>query len=530
MDSIHPLLISLQKDIDNSFFYCSVLRSLPRTCDTDILSDAVSYETVIGLEVHAQLLTNSKMYCACSTNYASDPPNTHVCPVCMGMPGVLPTINQRAVEFTVMTALALNCTIPEHAKFDRKNYPYPDLMKGYQISQYDLPMSVKGYLVIDIEGKKKKIGITRVHLEEDVAKLMHRTSPEGEGYSLVDVNRAGMPLMEIVSDPDMSSPEEARLYLVKLRAILQYLGVSTGNMEEGSFRCDANISIRPTGTTEYLGKVEVKNMNSFRAVYRALEYEEKRQREVLGTGGRIAQETRGWVDDKGITVSQRSKEYAHDYRYFPEPDLPPLSFSRKMVEDIRSSLPELPEAKFDRFVAQYKLSSYDAELLTDNRAMAAYFEQCITSASAAGEKDTGKKAKAVSNWMLGDFARLLNSTNRQIGDSPVKPGQLAEMLELIDKGTLSGPSAKEVFEEMFETGKSASAIVAEKGLVQISDSGELAIIIDKVIADNDKAVADYRAGKEASLTFLIGQVMKASRGKANPAVVRPIIVDKLGGN
>jgi len=498
--------------------------------DAAILSTAVNYETVIGLEVHAQLLTSSKMYCACSANYASDPPNTHVCPVCMGMPGVLPTINRRAVEFTIMTALALNCSIPEHAKFDRKNYPYPDLMKGYQISQYDLPMSIKGYLVIDIEGKKKNIGITRVHLEEDVAKLVHRTSPEGVSYSLVDVNRAGMPLMEIVSEPDMSSPEEARLYLVKLRTILQYLGVSTGNMEEGSFRCDANISIRPVGTKEYLGKVEVKNMNSFRAVYRALEYEERRQREVVGAGGKIAQETRGWVDDKGITVSQRSKEYAHDYRYFPEPDLPPLSFSRQEVEKIRASLPELPEARFDRFVKQYSLTPYDAGLLTENKAMAAYFEDCLAIVSATGEKDISKKAKTIGNWMLGDFTRLVNSTNRQIDDSRVQPGQLVEMLELVEKGTLSGPLAKAVFEEMFESGKTAASIVAEKGLVQISDSGELAIIIDKVIADNEKAVADYRAGKEASLTFLIGQVMKASRGKANPAVVRPIIVDKLGGN
>ncbi|MBN1691770.1 MAG: Asp-tRNA(Asn)/Glu-tRNA(Gln) amidotransferase subunit GatB [Dehalococcoidia bacterium] len=491
----------------------------------------MNYETVIGLEVHAQLLTSSKMYCACSASYANDPPNTHVCPVCMGMPGVLPTINQKAVEFTVMTALALNCSIPEHAKFDRKNYPYPDLMKGYQISQYDMPMSVNGHMVIDIEGKKKKIGITRVHLEEDVAKLMHRTSPDGAGYSLVDINRAGMPLMEIVSEPDISSPEEARLYLVKLRSIVQYLGVSTGNMEEGSFRCDANISIRPTGTSEFLGKVEVKNMNSFRAVYRALEYEEKRQREVMDSGGRIAQETRGWVDDKGITVSQRSKEYAHDYRYFPEPDLPPLSFSREMVEQIRASLPELPEAKFDRFVSQYGLTPYDAGLLTDSRPMAEFFEKCVSlSILKSDDKDIQKKAKFFSNWMLGDLTRLLNSTNTRIEDSPVKPADLVDQFDLMDTGKISGPLAKKAFEETFTTGVGLSSVVDKQGLVQISDSGELGIIIDRVIADNEKAVADYRAGKEASLTFLIGQVMKASRGKANPAVVRPIIVDKLGGN
>lgn len=487
----------------------------------------MEYETIIGLEVHSQLLTRSKMYCGCSTDYASAPPNTHVCPVCMGMPGVLPTVNQRAVELTVMTALALNCTIPERAKFDRKNYCYPDLMKGYQISQYDMPMSVNGYLVIDIEGRKKRIGITRVHLEEDVAKLVHRSTPEGENYSLVDINRAGMPLMEIVSEPDMSSPEEARLYLVKLRSILRYLGVSTGNMEEGSFRCDANISIRPAGSTELMGKVEVKNMNSFRAVFRALEYEAQRQREAIARGEKIPQETRGWVDDKGITVSQRSKEYAHDYRYFPEPDIPPLSFSREFVSKVQAGLPELPEARYDRFISQYNLSSYDAELLTDSRNLADYFEECVTASGKGG--DMQKKAKTISNWLLGDFLRLLNASNTKLEDARIKPAQLAEMLELVDRGTLSGPLAKTVFEEMFNTGKDAAAIVAEKGLVQISDTGEIATIVEKIIAENEKAVVDYRAGKEASLTFLIGQVMRASRGKANPAVVRQIVVDKLGG-
>jgi aspartyl-tRNA(Asn)/glutamyl-tRNA(Gln) amidotransferase subunit B len=504
---------------------------LLRPCDTAILSDVVEYETIIGLEVHSQLLTRSKMYCSCSTDYASAPPNTHVCQVCMGMPGVLPTINQRAIEYSLMTALALNCTIPEHAKFDRKNYPYPDLMKGYQISQYDMPMGIGGYLVIDIEGKKKKIGITRVHMEEDVAKLTHRSTLAGESYSLVDINRAGMPLMEIVSEPDISSPEEARLYLVKLRSILQYLGVSTGNMEEGSFRCDANISIRPVGTKEYLAKVEVKNMNSFRAVFRALEYEAHRQREAMATGEKISQETRGWVDDKEITVSQRSKEYAHDYRYFPEPDLPPLAFSRNEVDKLRAELPELPEAKFDRFVTQYSLTPYDTELLTDTKPLADYFEECVRLAVAKTvESDRQKKAKAISNWILGDFTRLLNLENMKIEDSKVKPLDLVELLDLMEKGTLSGPLAKKAFEITFKTGKGPSIVIKEEGLVQISDSGELGIIVDKIIADNEKAVIDYRAGKEASLTFLIGQVMKASRGKANPAVVRQIIVDKLGGN
>lgn len=497
--------------------------------DAAILSDVVEYETIIGLEVHSQLLTRSKMYCSCNADYASAPPNTHVCQVCLGMPGVLPTVNQRAVEFSIMTALALNCTIPDHAKFDRKNYPYPDLMKGYQISQYDMPMGVNGHLVIDIDSRKKKIGITRVHMEEDVAKLTHRTSPDGESYSLVDANRAGMPLMEIVSEPDISSPEEARLYLVKLRSILQYLGVSTGNMEEGSFRCDANISIRPIGTPEYMNKVEVKNMNSFRGVFRALEYEAQRQREVLESGGRIAQETRGWVDDRGITVSQRSKEYAHDYRYFPEPDIPPLTFSRQMVENIRASLPELPEARYDRFINDLNLTPYDAGLLTDSKALAEYFEECIKAIGKHGT-DTPVKAKVIANWLLGDLMRLLNATNTSIGNSKIKPTQLVEMLALVDKGTLSGPLSKTVLEEMFKTGKTANMIIAEKGLVQISDSGELGIIVDKIIADNAKAVDDFKAGKEASLTFLMGQVMKVSKGKANPAVVRKLIVDKLGGN
>ncbi len=496
-----------------------------------ILCGVVDYETIIGLEVHSQLLTRSKMYCSCSADYASDPPNTHVCQVCMGMPGVLPTINAQAVIFTVKTGLALKCSVPEHAKFDRKNYPYPDLMKGYQISQYDMPMCVRGWLEIDVDGKKKRIGITRVHLEEDVAKLTHRTSPEGESYSLVDINRAGMPLMEIVSEPDMSSPEEARLYLVKLRSILQYLGVSTGNMEEGSFRCDANISIRPVGSKEYLAKVEVKNMNSFRAVYRALEYEAQRQREAMAKGEKIVQETRGWVDDRDITVSQRSKEYAHDYRYFPEPDLPPLSFSRQMVDKISAELPELPEKIYNDLLAKYDLSPYDAELIIQSKHYVAYFQNSM----ALGTKppaNVKQRAKTISNWMLGEFTRLLNAKNVKPEEAHdrVPEANFVEMLDLVEKGTLSGPLSKTVFEEMFNSGKKASTIVAEKGLVQISDSGELGIIVDKIIADNEKAVVDYKAGKEASLTFLMGQVMKASRGKANPSVVRQLIVDKLGGN
>jgi aspartyl-tRNA(Asn)/glutamyl-tRNA(Gln) amidotransferase subunit B len=502
---------------------------LPHTSWAAILTDVVDYEIVIGLEVHAQLLTRSKMYCSCSADYANAPPNTHVCPICLGMPGVLPTINEKAIEYTVMTALALNCAIAEHAKFDRKNYPYPDLMKGYQISQYDAPMSNNGWLMIDLDGTKKKIGITRVHLEEDVAKLTHCTSPEGETYSLVDVNRSGVPLMEIVSEPDMSSPEEARQYLMKLRTILQYLGVSTGNMEEGSFRCDANISIRPRGTKEYLSKVEVKNMNSFKAVYRALEYEAKRQQEVLEKGGKLVQETRGWVEPKGITVSQRSKEYAHDYRYFPEPDLPPLAFSKKWVEEIRAHLPELPDVRRDRFISQYGLPLYDANLLVDSKAMANYFEDCVKLMGASNGADLPKKAKTVSNWLLGDFLRMLNASNTSIENTRVSPKHLAEMLNLAEKGTLSGPAAKAVFEEMFLSGKKAGDIVAEKGLSQISSSEEIEKIVAEVIDGNSQAVSDYASGKEQALAFLIGQVMKATKGRANPATAKEILLLKLGG-
>ena len=488
----------------------------------------MEYETIIGLEVHAQLLTKSKMFCRCSADYADAPPNTHVCPVCLGMPGVLPTINKQAIEYAIMTALALNCSIPERTRFDRKNYPYPDLMKGYQISQYDNPLSSKGWLAIEVEGKTKRIGITRVHQEEDVAKLFHRTDPTGESYSLVDVNRAGVPLMEIVSEPDMRSPEEAREYLVKLHSILQYLGVSTGNMEEGSFRCDANVSIRPAGSTKFLSKVEVKNMNSFKAVFRALAYEVERQRKVLEEGGRLVQETRGWIEEKGVTVSQRSKEQAHDYRYFPEPDLPPLAVSRQWVEEIKSRLPELPDARRERFISQLGLSRYDANLLTTTRAMADFFEGCLNLMPQGVDKE--KKAKTVANWLLGEFSRMLNVTNIEVKDAKVEPVHLVEMLDLIDKGTLSTKMAKEVFEEMFHSGKGALQVVQEKGLVQISGASELEEIISQVLAANAAAVADFKQGKEQSLKFLVGQVMKATKGQANPQMLNELLRKKLAGN
>jgi aspartyl-tRNA(Asn)/glutamyl-tRNA(Gln) amidotransferase subunit B len=499
-------------------------------CEAVILTAIVDYEIIIGLEVHAQLLTKSKMFCSCSSDYANASPNSHVCPICMGMPGVLPTINEKAIEFTVMTALALNCTIAEHAKFDRKNYPYPDLMKGYQISQFDAPMGVKGWMTIDNNGAEKKVGITRVHLEEDVAKLTHCTTPEGESFSLMDINRAGVPLMEVVGEPDLSTPEEARQYLIKLRTILQFLGVSTGNMEEGSFRCDANISIRPLGSTTYLPKVEVKNMNSFKAVYRALEYEGERQKGLMEKGQRAVQETRGWVEEKGITVSQRSKEYAHDYRYFPEPDLPPMVFDKQWVEKLKTGLPELPAAVCNRFITEYGLSKYDASLLTDSRELAEYFEKCVTLATGTAKGALlQRKAKLISNWLLGDFTRMLNVTNTDLKNAKATPRHIADLIELVDAGAVSGPSAKAVFEEMFLSGKAARDIIAEKGLSQISDMTEIETIVIKVIAENMQAVADFKTGKEQSLTFLIGQIMRVSKGRANPGLVRTILLDKLGG-
>ncbi len=482
----------------------------------EMLRFSMNYETVIGLEVHAQLLTDSKMYCGCSTDYASAPPNTHVCPVCLGLPGVLPVINRRAVEFTMMTALALHCEVSVLTKFDRKNYPYPDLMKGYQISQYDQPVGLKGWLDIDVEGNRRRIGITRVHLEEDVAKLTHRSNGM-EDFSLVDVNRAGCPLMEIVSEPDMRSPEEARQYLMALRSILQFLGVSTGNMEEGSFRCDANISIRPEGSTTYGTKVEVKNMNSFRGVFLALEYEVKRQTKALEEGKKLVQETRGWVEAQGKTVSQRSKEYAHDYRYFPEPDLPPILISREWVGDVKARLPELPEARRERFVQQYGITAYDAAQLTSSRALADYFEE-------GAAVDTDVTAKEISNWLLGESARIMNAHGTEIAGfrEKVSPSQLAGLIKS-SHGVINTAIAKTVLEAMFTTGKSSAEIIAEKGLSQISDAGELEKTVAEVINFNVQPVAEYRAGNEKAFKFLVGQVMKATGGRANPQVVNDVL-------
>jgi aspartyl-tRNA(Asn)/glutamyl-tRNA(Gln) amidotransferase subunit B len=481
---------------------------------------AADYEVVIGLEVHSQLLTKSKMFCSCSTDYAYAAPNTHVCPICMGMPGVLPVINQQAIAYTIMTALALNCEIPQYSKFDRKNYPYPDLMKGYQISQYDIPLSKNGYLTVDHNGHIKRIGITRVHLEEDTARLLHH-----DGYSLVDINRSGTPLMEIVSEPDLRSPEEARLYMQKLREILVYLGVSSGRMEEGSLRCDANISIRPKGQQELGVKTEIKNMNSFRSVERALAYEAQRQIELLRNGQAIHQETRGWVEARGITVPQRSKEYAHDYRYFPEPDLPPLLISRDWVEELREQLPELPDARRARYIDEYGLSAQDANVLTEDKALGDYFEQVLAVSQTSNLKD---RAKAAANLVLNDVVRLLKSNSISVSENPLSPSASANLLDLLEKERITGKQAKEVLEEAFASGKLPEVVVKEKGLKPpISDQSALERIVEEVITNNSKAANDYRAGKTNALQALIGQVMKQTRGQAKAESVRKILIEKL---
>lgn len=480
----------------------------------------MEYEPVIGLEVHAQLLTQSKMFCACSADYAGAPPNTHVCPVCLGLPGALPTINKLAVEYTILTALAFHCSIPEFAKFDRKNYHYPDLMKGYQISQYDLPLSLNGYILIDDAGVSKRIRVRRVHLEEDTAKLFHV-----DETSLVDVNRSGVPLMEIVSEPDMHSVEEARLYSMKLRQILRYLGVSSGDMEKGAMRFEANISLRPKGSKNLSQtRTEVKNLNSLRAMVHATEYEIARQTKILERGGTVEQETMGWDEARNVTVTQRSKEEAHDYRYFPEPDLPRLEVSRAWVAEIQSKLPELPDDKRERWMRDYGLSAYDAGVLAAEKEIAAYYDRAV---------DEGKQRKVdpkvVANWVSGELFRLMKDKNEEIGvvSSRISPAQIADLIVLINNGTISNNIAKTVFEEMYLSGRDPKVIVQEKGLAQISDRSALESIADKVLVDNPKQVADYLAGKETIARFLIGQVMKATKGQANPGLVNEIVLQKL---
>ncbi len=477
----------------------------------------MDYEAVIGLEVHVELKTKTKIFCPSTTEFGGDP-NTHTCPVCLGLPGVLPVLNKKVLEYAIRAALALNCEIAEFSKFDRKNYYYPDMPKNYQISQYDLPLAKNGYLDIEVDGQTRRIGITRLHMEEDTGKLVHQGTITTTPYSLVDYNRAGVPLIEIVSEPDLRSPEEARIYMEKLRSIIQYTGVSDCKMEEGSLRCDANVSVRPKGAPEFGTKTEIKNMNSFKALQRALSYEVQRQIDVLEEGGRIVQETRTWDEGKGVTLPMRSKEEAHDYRYFPEPDLVPLVIDRRWVEEIRASLPELPDRRRQRYMEQFGLPAYDASVLTSTIELAEYFEACT-----AHYPD----AKTVSNWIMGDLSRLLNVHNLEITQCRIRPEQLARMLRLIDQGTISGKIAKTVFEEMFATGSDPEKIVKEKGLVQITDEGAIAAVVEEVIANYPKVVEDYRAGKEKALGFLVGQVMKATKGKANPELVNRLFKARL---
>ncbi|WP_027717822.1 Asp-tRNA(Asn)/Glu-tRNA(Gln) amidotransferase subunit GatB [Desulfovirgula thermocuniculi] len=475
------------------------------------------YEAVIGLEVHVELKTNTKIFCRCPTAFGGDP-NAHVCPVCLGLPGVLPVLNKKVLEYAIKAALALNCEIAAYSKFDRKNYYYPDLPKNYQISQYDLPLARNGYLDIEVDGEVKRVGIIRIHMEEDAGKLLHQGTITTTPYSLVDYNRTGVPLIEIVSAPDLRTPEEAKAYLEKLKAIIQYTGVSDCKMEEGSLRCDANVSVRKKGSREFGTKTEIKNLNSFKAVQRALAYEIRRQVAVLEEGGRIVQETRMWDEAEGVTRSMRSKEEAHDYRYFPEPDLVPLVIDRQWVEEIRASLPELPDQRRQRYIKQYGLPPYDAAVLTATKEMADYFEECVA---------LYPNAKAVSNWVMGDLSRLLNAHNLEITRCKIRPQQLVDLLRLMDKGTISGKIAKTVFEEMFATGKDPEEIVREQGLVQITDEGAIAAVVEEVLAANPKVVADYLGGKEKVFAFLVGQVMKATRGKANPELANRLLREKL---
>jgi len=472
------------------------------------------FETVIGLEVHAELSTNSKIFCGCPTEFGA-PPNTHTCPICLGHPGVLPVTNKQAVEFAMKAALALNCEISRETKFDRKNYFYPDSPKAYQISQYDQPIGKNGWIEIEVSGEKKRIGINRLHLEEDAGKLTHS---EYGGGSLVDFNRVGVPLIEIVSEPDLRSPEEAKAYLEKLKAILQYTGVSDVRMEQGSLRCDANVSIRPVGQKEFGTKTELKNMNSFRNVQAGLEYEVERQKLVLMSGGQVVQETRRWDENNRKTVTMRSKEEAHDYRYFPDPDLVRMQISEEWIEAVRASIPELPDARQARYMNEYGLSRDDAAVITMSKEAADFYDETVK---------TGADPKAAANWLMVELYAYLNANNLELKDVKITPQGLGEMIKLIENGTISSKIAKTVFKEMVETGKEPRAIVEEKGLVQISDEGALRQVVADVIAANPQAVEDYKAGNEKALGFFVGQVMKQTKGKANPPLVNKLLMEEL---
>ncbi|WNR45495.1 Asp-tRNA(Asn)/Glu-tRNA(Gln) amidotransferase subunit GatB [Paenibacillus roseipurpureus] len=472
------------------------------------------FETVVGLEVHVELHTASKIFCSCATSFGA-PPNSNTCPVCLGHPGVLPVLNRQAVEYAMKAAMALNCTIATNSKFDRKNYFYPDSPDAYQTSQYDQPIGEHGWIDIEVNGVTKRIGVTRVHLEEDAGKLTH---VDGGYASLVDLNRAGTPLIEIVSEPDLRSPEEARAYLEKLRAIMIYCDVSDVKMEEGSLRCDANISLRPFGQEKFGTRAELKNMNSFRGVQRGLEYEEYRQAEILRSGEEVIQETRRWDDTQGKTLAMRGKEDAHDYRYFPDPDLVSLHIDDAWKDRVRSSIPELPDARKARYSRDYGLPSYDADVITASMKLADFFEQSL---------QYTQDAKAVSNWIMGDLLGYLNANSLEFTDVKITGKALGEMIGLIEKGTISNKIAKTVFKEMLETGKEPQTIVEEQGLVQISDEGAIKAVVEQVVANSPQSVADFKAGKEKAVGFLVGQVMKETKGKANPGLVNKLIVECL---
>ena len=478
----------------------------------------MSYEAVIGLEIHSELKTKTKIFCGCATAFGAEQ-NTHVCPVCLGLPGVLPVINKRVVEFAIKAGLALNCTINKFSKFDRKNYYYPDLPKNFQTSQYDLPIAEHGYVDIDTEKGKKRIRITRIHMEEDAGKLVHSGNTiKDSDSSNVDYNRTGVPLIEIVSEPDMATPQEARAYMEKVKSILEYIDVSNCRMEEGNLRADLNVSLRPEGTETLGTKAEMKNINSFKAVEDALSYEIERQEEILEDGGHIVQETRTWDPDKGITLSMRTKEEAHDYRYMPEPDLVPIVTTDEEIDAYRKNLPELPDARQKRLEDTYGLSSYDAGIITASRQMAEYFDAVIAD---------GADAKLAANWMMGDLAKNLNAEGKTIEESPVDAKRLGQMIALISKGTISSKIAKKVFTEMWTSPDAPEKIVKDKGLVQITDTKAIEAIVDAVIAANPKPVEDYKAGNKKAIGALVGQVMKQSKGKANPGVVNKLLAAKL---
>lgn len=478
----------------------------------------MKYEAVIGLEVHTELQTKTKIFCSCRTSFGADP-NTNVCPICLGLPGVLPVLNKKVLEYAVRAGLALNCEISRFSKFDRKNYYYPDLPKNFQTSQFDLPICEHGYLDVEVEGEKRRIRITRAHMEEDAGKLVHHgTSITDSDYSLVDYNRTGTPLLEIVSEPDMRSAKEAVAYMEKMRAILQYVGISDCRMEEGSLRCDANVSVRPVGQKELGTKTEIKNINSFKGVERAIEYEAMRQAELLEDGGKVVQETRTWDEKEGVTKSMRTKEEANDYRYFPEPDLVPFTVSDEYIENIRKSLPELPDARKERYMKEFGLSSEDAVFMTNDKATADYFEAAV---------DAGADPKACVNWLMGEFASQLSTDGIEIAKAPVSAENLAALLKLISKGTISGKIAKKVFATMWKEGGNPEEIVKAQGLVQISDTAELSKLVDEVVGKNPKAVEDFKAGKKKAVGALVGQIMKATKGKANPRVINELLNKKL---